>query len=173
MIVATLHCDGGCEPNPGTMGIGGHITIDNVDVADFSKKAGNGTNNQAEYLALIHGAKLARELKVTHLNVVMDSQLILNQMTGIWRNKDAELTKLMRDAKQIMVEFDKVTYEHVLRANNKQADMLATQGRTGSPSKPAKKTRTTPANNNETQEMLKRIEMKLDILLLKMDANND
>lgn len=173
MIEATLHSDGGCEPNPGTMGIGGHITIDGVDVADFSKNAGNGTNNQAEYLALIHGAKLAQQLNVTHLNVVMDSQLIVNQMTGVWRNKDAELTKLMKEAKTILAGFEKVTYEHVLRAKNKQADMLATQGRGGSTAKTSPKTKTTSSNNDDLQETLKRIEMKLDLLLLKLDAQGD
>jgi ribonuclease HI len=173
MIIATLHSDGGCEPNPGTMGIGGHITIDGVEVADFSKNAGNGTNNQAEYLALIHGAKLARQINVTHLTVIMDSQLVVNQMTGVWRNKDAELTKLMQEAKKVMVDFESVSYEHVLRAKNKQADMLATQGRTGKTSKTPKKKNATSANSDDTQETLKRIEMKLDILLAKLDVDLD
>ncbi|MGA1197987.1 MAG: ribonuclease HI family protein, partial [Candidatus Latescibacterota bacterium] len=136
------------------MGIGGHITIDGIEVADFSESAGNGTNNQAEYLALIKGAKLALQLNVTHLHIRMDSQLIVNQMTGTWRNKDAELTRLMHEAQSIMSKFEEVTYEHIVRANNKKADTLATQGRspTASPQeKPStKKPVTTSDDLSET-----------------------
>jgi len=174
MISATLHCDGGCEPNPGAMGIGGHITIDDIEVADFSESAGNGTNNQAEYLALIKGAKLAQQLNVTHLRVCMDSKLIVNQMTGTWRNKDAELTRLMNEAQSIMAGFEKVTYEHVARTGNKKADALATQGRTGIPpsSAPSKKT-SKLSKDEDTREMLLRIEKKLDILLAHLGQNPD
>ena len=166
MISATLHCDGGCEPNPGTMGIGGHIIIDDIEVADFSESAGTGTNNQAEYLALIRGATLAKQLNVTHLHVCMDSKLIVNQMTGTWRNKDAELTRLMNEAQSIMAGFEKVTYEHIARTGNKKADALATQGRTGiSPTPSANKKTASPPKDEDLKEILLRIEKKLDILL--------
>jgi ribonuclease HI len=169
MISAILHCDGGCEPNPGTMGIGGHITIDGIEVADFSESAGNGTNNQAEYLALIKGAKLALQLNVTHLHIRMDSQLIVNQMTGTWRNKDAELTRLMHEAQLIMSKFEEVTYEHIVRANNKKADILATQGRSPTASPQEKPSTKKPVTtSDDLSETLARIEKKLDLLLDKM-----
>ncbi|MFT5367435.1 MAG: ribonuclease HI [Candidatus Latescibacterota bacterium] len=172
MTAATLHCDGGCEPNPGAMGIGGHITIDGIDVADFSEAAGNGTNNQAEYLALIKGAKLALQLNVTHLNVNMDSLLIVNQMTGKWRNKETELTRLMHEAQKVMADFEDVSYEQIPREKNKQADMLATQGRTGTSDTKAKKKISAPSKE-DPQDILQRIEKKLDILLAKMGLESE
>jgi ribonuclease H / adenosylcobalamin/alpha-ribazole phosphatase len=175
MVKATLHCDGGCEPNPGIMGIGGHLTIDGVDVAEFSEAAGSGTNNQAEYLALIRGANLARQLNVTHLVVTMDSQLVVNQMTGLWRSKDADLAKLMREAKTVLRAFQGVSFEHILRAKNKQADLLATQGRTGKTGvTPVEKSaRQSGATREDPTEMLRRIEEKLDLIIAKLDGAAD
>jgi ribonuclease HI len=153
------------------MGIGGHLTIDGVEVVDFSERAGKGTNNQAEYLALIHGAKLALQLNVTHLDINMDSLLIVNQMTGTWRNKDAELTRLMGVARKVVANFEKVTYAQIPREQNKKADNLATLGRsgTGTDNRPAKKTAS--YQGEDTKDILLRIERKLDLLLDKLDSD--
>lgn len=113
-----LYCDGGCRGNPGPGAIG-------MLVADQAKREletsaaciGRTTNNRAEYTALIRGLELASKYTRGTVDCSMDSQLVVNQMNGVWRIKDPELRRLHGEAKKREAVFRKVTYGHVRRTD--------------------------------------------------------
>ncbi|KAJ3688919.1 hypothetical protein LUZ61_018083 [Rhynchospora tenuis] len=83
------------------------------------------TNNEAEYEALIAGLELAIEMDIKEMKVCGDSQLILNQVEGIFEVKKPELVKYHERAQELMAKFTKITLEKVSRAYNGMADALA------------------------------------------------
>ena len=86
---------------------------------------GCATNNVAEYAGLIHGLEVAKSLRVTHLEVRGDSQLVLSQVKGEWRCEKPHLKELCVRAKTLAASFRVCTFIHVLRAQNAEADALA------------------------------------------------
>lgn len=86
---------------------------------------GTQTNNQAEYLALIEGLRLAAEWRPEHLTVRMDSQLVVEQMSGRYRVKDAKLRPLFERARALATSFPSIEFVHVDRGLNRAADALA------------------------------------------------
>ena len=84
---------------------------------------GRKTNNEAEYLALIEGLRIARG-RGRKLKIFMDSQLIVRQLRGEYRVKSEKLRLLHERAKALLMEFD-WTVEHVPREQNSEADRLA------------------------------------------------
>ncbi len=84
-----------------------------------------GTSNVAEYKALINGLEMAKENSITKINIQGDSQLIINQMTGVYKVKAENLIPLYEKAKQLETYFDKINYSHIKREFNKAADKLA------------------------------------------------
>ena len=83
------------------------------------------TNNVAEYYGLVRGLEACREVGATHVDVFMDSQLVVEQMTGRWKIKHPDMQKLAREARDLAGQFEKVTYTWVPRAKNKKADELS------------------------------------------------
>lgn len=124
MIKAELYTDGGSRGNPGPAGIGGVLKLAGRKTVELSKYIGRATNNQAEYRAFIAGLKLAQKNKVNDLTCYLDSELIVKQIKGEYRVKDAGLKVLWQEAKEIMSLFKKVTVGHVKREKNEQADKL-------------------------------------------------
>lgn len=125
---AVLHVDGASFSNPGPSGAGVVLTLGGDVVAERSIDLGWGTNNEAEYKALIEGLREASEHGLRELLVVSDSQLLVKQMQGEYRVKEPRLRKLKQQADARLLDFDSVRFEHTLRAGNERADALAKAG---------------------------------------------
>ena len=120
-----IFTDGGARGNPGPAAIGIVITDDKGKVlkkhAEFIGKA---TNNQAEYKALIKGLELAKELNPQEVNCYLDSELVVKQMRQEYRVKDKDLQPLFIKAWNAAIKLKKVSYHHIGRELNKEADKL-------------------------------------------------
>jgi ribonuclease H / adenosylcobalamin/alpha-ribazole phosphatase len=86
---------------------------------------GKATNNEAEYEALIEGLKAVSEWKPDRLEIFLDSKLVVEQVNGRWRVKEARLQSLQAKAKELLAGFPDVEIKHVERERNKGADALA------------------------------------------------
>lgn len=120
--------DGGSRGNPGISGCGAVLYDENKKKEAIAKEyCGVQTNNFAEYKGLILGLGLAKENSITDLDVFMDSNLIVEQMNGNFKVKNAGLKPLFEKAKNISNDFHKISFVHVRREKNKEADKLANE----------------------------------------------
>ncbi|MBI2298834.1 MAG: ribonuclease HI family protein [Armatimonadetes bacterium] len=121
-----LYTDGACSGNPGPAGIG-YVILgpDGTELQAVGAAIGRATNNIAEYTAHLRGLAACRELGASTVDVVSDSELMVRQLTGRYRVKDAKLAELHAEALRLAREFEKVTWEHTLRGGNSRADGLA------------------------------------------------
>jgi ribonuclease HI len=122
--------DGASRGNPGESGIGLLArTETGVPVLAEHGYIGAATNNIAEYTALIALLKRARRWECTRLLVHSDSELMVRQMTGVYRVRDAVLRKLHEQATRLLAALPfPVEMIHVARAANSEADRLANMG---------------------------------------------
>ncbi len=123
-----LYADGGSRGNPGPSASGYVLmTMDEGIIAQGGLYLGLNTNNQAEYTALKIGLEeaLSRGVKVIH--VYMDSELVIRQMTGLYKVKNADLLVLHQTIKLLAGRFENITYTHVPRALNKLADAMVNE----------------------------------------------
>lgn len=120
--------DGGSRGNPGTAG-GGAVLYDEKkkEIAREGVFCGIQTNNFAEYEGMICGLNLALKNDITHLEVYMDSKLIVEQMNGNWKVKNANIKPLFERAKSIAEQFEEISYYHVRREKNTVADSIANE----------------------------------------------
>jgi len=86
---------------------------------------GVATNNEAEYHALIEGLKAVSEWKPDRLEIFLDSKLVVEQMNGRWKVKEARMQSLQAKAKELLAAFPEAEIKHVERERNKGADALA------------------------------------------------
>jgi ribonuclease HI len=86
---------------------------------------GIATNNEAEYEALIEGLKAVSEWKPDRLEIFLDSKLVVEQVNGRWKVREARLQPLQTRAKELLAGFPEVEIKHVERERNKGADALA------------------------------------------------
>jgi ribonuclease HI/probable phosphoglycerate mutase len=128
-LFCKLFTDGASRGNPGEAGAG-IVLLDNnnQELAARSSYLGQCTNNSAEYESLLLGLRTALELGCTQLAVHMDSQLIVRQIQGQYKVKNAGLKPLFEQATALLAKFDQWTIDHVPREQNKRADELANQG---------------------------------------------
>lgn len=125
---ARLHADGGARGNPGPAGIGVVLTAeDGSTIAELARPLGATTNNVAEYEALIAGLELALEHGVTDIEVLMDSELVVSQVNGVWKIKKDHLRRRAARAATLLKRFSSASLKHVRRAHNARADELANQ----------------------------------------------
>ncbi|MCB9802691.1 ribonuclease HI family protein [Candidatus Nomurabacteria bacterium] len=123
-----LFTDGGARGNPGPAAIGGVLYNENQEeIASFSEYIGETTNNQAEYRALLKGLELALEKKLEELACFLDSELVVKQLNKEYRVKDAELAKLFVKIWNLSQQFKVISFSHVRREFNKEADRLVNQ----------------------------------------------
>ncbi|MFZ6035931.1 MAG: ribonuclease HI family protein [Patescibacteria group bacterium] len=122
-----LYTDGGARGNPGPAGTGYVIFRGNERIAAGGSYIGTATNNQAEYRAVIEGLSKAHQLGIRSLDVYMDSELIVNQLLRKFKIKDPELGKLFIKAWNLMQQFTRVTFTHVPREENADADQMVNQ----------------------------------------------
>ena len=97
-------------------------------VAEIAEGIGVATNNVAEYTAAIRGLERARELGATRILLRSDSRLLIEQLAGRWKVKNATLQVLHHEARSLIKGFEEVRFEHVRRERNVQADALANRG---------------------------------------------
>ena len=118
--------DGSAVPNPGVMKIGGHIkTLKDMKTPkwSFSIGLGDGTNNRAEYLALIELLEIAIKKGIKRMNIYGDSNLVVMQVNGKWK-ANKTMAPLRDKAIQLLSNFDHWSLSHVPRAMNSEADAL-------------------------------------------------
>ena len=124
MIVAYI--DGGARGNPGPAGYGVHIEDDSGAVlAELHGALGTATNNVAEYNGLLAALKWAVEHGHRQVLIRSDSELLVRQMRGEYKVKHPGLQPLYVRARLLVMELDRVEFEHVRREQNKEADRLS------------------------------------------------
>src|SRR5260221_3191539 len=121
----TLYTDGGSRGNPGDSAIGFFIFDEQMKLVDFGGKyLGIVTNNNAEYKALIEGLKLAIKNKIKKLKCVLDSELVVKQINGLYKISSPEIKIDASKVMDLRKEFDEISFNHVLRSETKFADKL-------------------------------------------------
>jgi probable phosphoglycerate mutase len=127
-VKARLFTDGGARGNPGPAAFGYVLEAEDGTVLDARGEAiGVATNNVAEYRALIAGLEKALELGVDDLEVVSDSELLVRQMTGVYRVKNRGLMPLSLDAAALARQLGQVRFTAVRREENELADRLVNE----------------------------------------------
>ena len=153
-----IHTDGGARGNPGPAAVGvvieqsepsvvSHQSSDKKSlkaedrrlktIAEFGKRIGETTNNVAEYTAVIEALKKVKSQKSkveSEICFFLDSNLVVQQLNGIFKVKDANLRKLFFDVRILEQEVGgEVTYDYVPREQNKRADFLVNKALDGPP----------------------------------------
>jgi len=124
---ATANVDGGSRGNPGPAGYGVHLTRDDGTTVDLKASIGIATNNIAEYNGLLAALRWAVDEGVRSLHVKADSELLVKQMRGEYRVKNPGLQPLYEEARRLADRVGRVTFEHVRREHNMDADRLANE----------------------------------------------
>ena len=120
------YIDGGARGNPGPAGYGVRIERpDGTLIEEFCEAIGIATNNVAEYRGLLAALEWAKRHGHTKLHVRSDSLLLVQQMLGRFKVKHPGLLPLYAKARLLAHEIGRVTFEHVGRAKNADADRLA------------------------------------------------
>jgi ribonuclease HI len=122
------HSDGGARGNPGPAGYGVVIKDESgAKVAALSEYLGHQTNNFAEYQGLIAALEYAIQHGPKALKVISDSELLVRQIKGIYKVKNAVLQDLHGRAKQLIAQLEWFSIGHALREHNQEADQLANE----------------------------------------------
>lgn len=128
----TIHADGGARGNPGPAGAGAVVRNEfGASVADVSKFLGTRTNNFAEYEAVILAFEALtkivppEERETTDVTVLLDSELIVRQMNGAYKVRHPVLKEQKARLAQVAAAFGKVSFAHIPREENADADALA------------------------------------------------
>jgi len=126
-----LHTDGGARGNPGPAAIGVVIEREQEGrtelVSEIGETIGRATNNVAEYRAILRGLEEARRLGASSVTCLLDSQLVVEQLNRRYRVREAALKPLFDAVNQAASPFAHVTFTHVRREQNQQADRLVNQ----------------------------------------------
>jgi ribonuclease HI len=131
-MLLTIQTDGGSRGNPGPSGIG-VVIVDETGKVHYAagEYLGVKTNNEAEYLALLHSLrwlKAANPTSITAVQYKLDSKLVVEQIQKHWKIKEARLLSLAQECWTLLSELKyPVKFQHVLRAANTEADRLANQ----------------------------------------------
>jgi ribonuclease HI len=123
-----LHTDGGARGNPGPAAIGVVIEIEKDGetevIAELGETIGIATNNVAEYRAIIRGLEEAERLGADTVTCLLDSLLVVEQLNGNYRVKSADMKPLHARVQELRQRFALVTFQHVSREQNQEADRL-------------------------------------------------
>jgi len=123
-----LYTDGGSRNNPGPAATGFLIkTESGQTLRKGGKFLGQATNNEAEYYALLGGLQEAKEFRPQQLECFLDSSLVVNQLNGRFKIKEARLKELIFAVKKLETEFITVRYNYIPREKNKEADVIVNQ----------------------------------------------
>jgi ribonuclease HI len=128
----TINVDGGARGNPGPAAIGVVVRDGNGEVLEKrGERIGEATNNVAEYRALLRGIELAAEHGATELDLIGDSELVVRQVEGKYKVKNAGIKPLHAEVKKALRGFDSWSIRHVKRAENADADRLVNEAMDG------------------------------------------
>lgn len=128
-MIATAYIDGGARNNPGPAGWGAYIvSADGTVLAELHGALGIATNNVAEYHGLLGALDWALANGVTRLDIKADSLLLVEQMKGNYKVKSDGLKPLHAKARLLAAKLGRVTYTHIPRELNKDADRLSNVG---------------------------------------------
>lgn len=119
----TIFTDGGARGNPGPAALGVAIYDDNKKLfLKYGEYLQKQTNNYAEYMAVISALKTAKQHGITNIIFKSDSKLVVEQMNGNWKVKEAHLKLLWQEAQILLHHFSHVTFQYIPREQNKEAD---------------------------------------------------
>lgn len=122
----TLYTDGSCQGNPGEGGAGVVVKNEQGETISCIKRyLGPVTNNIAEYQALIVGLQEAQRLGATDVAIYLDAELVVNQITGVYRVRDRRLKTLEGEVKRLLGGFARWVIRQIPREENREADRLA------------------------------------------------
>jgi ribonuclease HI len=124
---AVANIDGGSRGNPGPAGYGVRIEQADGTIVELKESLGTCTNNVAEYRGLLAALGWAAQHGIGSLRVRSDSELLVKQMRGEYRVKNPGLQPLHEEAGALARRIGRVTFEHVRRELNKDADRLANE----------------------------------------------
>jgi probable phosphoglycerate mutase len=127
----TVYTDGASRGNPGPAAIAFVVQVDGQTISEYGTRIGQATNNTAEYLALIRGLEFVDGLGAKRVHIRSDSELMVRQMRGEYRVKHPDLIPLNEQAQVLARRFAAVTYTHVPRAENAEADRLCNEALDG------------------------------------------
>jgi ribonuclease H / adenosylcobalamin/alpha-ribazole phosphatase len=131
-----IRTDGAARGNPGPASLGAALyDLRRADARDphakpdawISEYLGVQTNNVAEYTGVVRALELASELGAAEVHLLLDSKLIVEQLSGRWRVKDSKLIPLWTASRQQLARFARWSAAHVPRAQNAVADAFANQ----------------------------------------------
>lgn len=131
-----IRTDGAARGNPGPASAGAVLVDarrpdasrpDAQPLASVSEYLGLRTNNVAEYVAVVRALTLAEELGAREVDLLLDSKLIVEQVHGRWRVKDAKLVPLHAEVRARLARFARWSATHVPRAQNQAADRLCNE----------------------------------------------
>lgn len=127
-----IHTDGGARGNPGPAAIGIVINNPKKPLVSLGKFLGNTTNNVAEYTAVLEALLfLLKEYSAgerEEVSFLLDSQLVERQLNGVYKIKDSTLFSLAKVIKEKIGEWGKkITFTHIPREQNREADKIVNQ----------------------------------------------
>lgn len=120
----TIYTDGGSRNNPGPAATGAILYAKKIKIGEYGEYIGIATNNEAEYRALIMALQKAKSLKAKTVNCFLDSELVVKHLNRQYRIKDEKIIPLFIKVWNLMFDFEKVTFTHIPREKNKEADAL-------------------------------------------------
>jgi len=123
----TIYTDGAARGNPGPAGAGAVLMQDGKILKKCRKFLGTGTNNEAEYEAVILGLEEAKKLGATDVEFFVDSELLQRQVIGIYKVKAKNLRPLFEKIFKLKISFASFKISHIRREKNKIADLLANE----------------------------------------------
>jgi len=124
-----IYTDGGARNNPGPAGAGVIIIEDRRVLSEVKQFLGEQTNNWAEYEAVIMALGKALELQLRDRDIEfrLDSKLVVEQLKGNWKVKEPTLKPQVAKVRELLKNFGSVTFKHVPREENKEADRLVNE----------------------------------------------
>jgi ribonuclease HI len=128
----TVNVDGGARGNPGPAAVGVVVREPGGEVLEErGERIGRATNNVAEYRALLAGIELAAAHGASELELVGDSELVVRQVEGRYKVKDAAMKELHAEVKAALRPFERWSIRHVRREQNAEADRLVNEALDG------------------------------------------
>ncbi|OGL61348.1 hypothetical protein A3H10_03905 [Candidatus Uhrbacteria bacterium RIFCSPLOWO2_12_FULL_46_10] len=127
-----IYTDGGARGNPGPAAIGIVIKSNSGSLLKtFGRYIGVSTNNQAEYRALIAALEEAKKMGAERIKCFLDSELLVKQLKREYRVKDKDLQSLFVQAWNLTINFKNVSFNHIPRERNKEADLAVNKALDG------------------------------------------
>jgi ribonuclease HI len=120
----TIFTDGASRSNPGPAAIAAVFYQNGARIGEYGKFIGTATNNEAEYQAIILALQKAKSLKAKRIEFFLDSELAVKHLNHEYKIKDEKIIPLFIKVWNLTLDFDKITFTHIPREKNKEADKL-------------------------------------------------